>query len=60
MVPAGREKLAHKHENTCLSILNWGSRKNVYFSVRLTMGGTVDKKGGEGDHTLSHLSSRYC
>ena len=39
MVPAGREKLAHKHENTCLSILNWGSRKNVYFSVRLPMGG---------------------
>ena len=21
---------------------------------------TVDKKGGVGDHTLSHLSSRYC
>ena len=37
--------------------------KTCSFSTKvvniMTRGGTVDKKGVVGDHTLSHLSSRY-
>ena len=41
-------------ENQC-------EKKKVFFlSGKGGYPPTVDKKGGVGDHTLSHLSSRYC
>ena len=35
-------------------------KKKWHKLSKLGGGGTVDKKGGVGNHTLSHLRSRYC
>ena len=52
----GRKKNASKYE---VLLANALPVQRVQ-SVSKGEGGTVDKKGGVGATTLSHLSSRYC